>query len=195
MSEHDISRNCRRRGFAVTIIGMTDLANRCSTWTGRVQILAGVQLATLMGTGLIAASKALAVDWIPAWSITLALIIIWMAWVCLQFSNYRLMACGEQSVRYAHAPRLINRPDLFIRILNHLLVNWSAVAATLTAIWIVDDFPGARAFAWFSAIMTILTLVLFNMLHRRINRMQNILLSSTIAIVLLAASVLIFLQG
>jgi hypothetical protein len=120
-------------------------------------------------------------------------VMVWFAWLALLIANARLVLCGEQAVRFSAAPRWINRADFAVRMTLHLLINWSALATTWLVARRAYPSPLATWLLWGVVIGSMLVWLAFNVLHRRMNRMRNLLLSTALALALIGASaVLLF---
>lgn len=162
-----------------------DLRKRCIRWSDRVQLL----LVTLLLVHLaVIVQVVIGVKGDGAfsdWSVTLWLVTLWTVWLLLQVSNYRLVKCGPQEVRWELSPRFINRPNFYARLSSHVLVNWSVIITTLGVAWMLESYSLSTALVWISLWATVLVWGSFNVLHRRINRFRNLLLSTSGAVLLL----------
>ena len=117
----------------------------------------------------------------------IVLIVVVAAW--LYVTNYRLVRCGPQAVRFEAAPRFVNRPGLAVRLAFHVTINWLPLATILLWARSLQDIAMARAAAAAVVALTVTVWIAFNVMHRRMNRLRNLVLSSTFAIALLAVAV------
>ena len=108
-------------------------------------------------------------------------------WLGTQALNYQLVRCGPQAHRFALAQRVVNRPEFFVRMAFHLVINWSAIAAALVAGFIVSGKPISGFIGYVSIAASVAVWLQFNLLHRQVNRVKNLVFSSTIAATLILA--------
>jgi hypothetical protein len=146
----------------------------------RVQTLCGILLLTEVVLVLVAAFQPLAT---PPAADTLSGLLggVWISWVVTQVENYRLMRCGPLRERFRIAPLAINRSALIIRTTFHLAINWSAIATTLVVMLLLGPNKMDRALAYTCLAATVLIWLTFNLMHRRVNRLQNLLFTTSIA--------------
>jgi hypothetical protein len=146
-------------------------------------VLLSIEAVVLVGAATSISNKASA-----AW-IYFAIGVLWIVWVMTLLRNYRLVRCGSQSERFRRSGRLVNHPGFLARGFFHLMINWSAIAATLIAIAFT---PPGRIHPWVSYLCIIATVAAwthFNLLHRRMNRARNLVLSTSCAGALLLTAV------
>ena len=114
---------------------------------------------------------------------------LWLIWVASLVGNYSLVRCGAVAIRFLSAPRFVNRGDFPSRLILHLLINWSSIAASTSVAWYLGNTPVAQVIAWISLVAIVVVWAEFNILHRRINWVRNLTMSSLIATTLLLACV------
>ena len=173
---------------------ISNLTERCQTLTSRVEWL----LAT---TGIfqliLIVVLVLQPNWTPVKSIgesTQILTALWLVWLLLLSYNFRLVICGHQEFRYLHAPRLINRPNLPVRLTANFLTNWAVIVTTMIYAWSTDDVEFSRFIGWFLQVAIFAAWISFNLLHRRMNRVRNVVGSTIMLIVLIASCWILLLQ-
>jgi hypothetical protein len=162
-------------------------ATRCRLLSRQVEILC-VVLLSIEAAMLIGAATVISDSASAAW-IYLAIGVLWAFWLITLLRNYRLVRCGSQSERFRRTGRMVNHPGFAARGFFHLMINWSAIAATLIA---VAFTPPGRIHPWLSylcIIATVATWAHFNLLHRRMNRARNLVLSTSCAVALLLIAV------
>ena len=118
-----------------------------------------------------------------------AMSIVWIVWIITLAENYRLVRCGPHARRYSFAARIINRPEFLVRMGFHLLINWSAIGVALFAGFIIGNEALSDLITPICILSTILAWLLFNFLHRQVNRLTNITSSTAIAAALIVAAV------
>ena len=164
---------------------MQDIKQRCIKWTIRTQVLLVVLLLALVLVVtllVVDPSDQNRIDGLLGFAPLTAL---WLTWLFLQISNYQMVKCGPLEARFSYCPKLINRPDLYIRLSCHVLINWSAVLATFLVAWRLQGHAFSNLLAWLTLVTTILVWLVFNLLHRQFNRIRNITLSSALALIFL----------
>ena len=109
------------------------------------------------------------------------LAVVWLLWIALLISNYRVIQYGDQQQRFHAAPVFVNRPELWVRACFHLTINWSAVIATLCTAWLTRPLLQAYNLRAALIVAILATLALFNYLHRRKNRARNLVLTAGLA--------------
>jgi len=119
------------------------------------------------------------------------LALAWLAWGVLQVQNFRLVGCGNQARRLSLSPSFVNRPEFAIRMCFHLTINWSVLATSIAVAWRTHDTEWSRALALLAATAAVVVWISFNLLHRRMNRRRNLILSTSIAATLITAAVLL----
>ena len=65
----------------------------------------------------------------------------------------------------------------------HLVVNWSAIATTLVVTFVAGPTGMDRAIGYLCLAATLAVWITFNILHRRVNRLQNLLFTTSVAAV------------
>ena len=161
---------------------------RCESLSWRVEaccaILVFIEVALI--------GNAVAVTFLDAGFFKLAvwllLVLVGIIWLGTQALNYQLVRCGPQAHRFALARRMVNRPEFVVRMAFHLVINWSAIAAVLVAGFIVGSQPVSTIIAYTCIAASVAVWLQFNLLHRQVNRMKNLVFSSTIAATLIIAS-------
>ena len=161
-AERGARQRCRQLATAVTVLGL-------------MAFLASFLLLLSVLSG--GAESGLAVGLVLL--VTLTGVAIW-------FANHALVGCGPQATRMALAPMWINRGDTGIRLIVHFVVNWLAIAVVLGWAATQPDPEVAAAVAAACIGGVALIWLGFNRLHRRANRVRNLLLSSSFAAALLA---------
>ena len=119
----------------------------------------------------------------------LALLVI--LWLIIQRMNHQLVSCGTQDLRYRLSPRRINRPEFSIRMVYHLIINWSVIPLILLTALAIRPSDESRYLAYASLAATVFVWVSFNLLHRRINRARNLVSTTVIAAALIAGSLIL----
>lgn len=78
----------------------------------------------------------------------------------------------------------------------HFLINWSAIFVTLVAGHIVAGSEISQIVAWACIVATVGAWALFNILHRKVNRLRNLAFTTTIscALILMAVNLLVTLR-
>lgn len=157
---------------------------KCKDLSRRVEVLCGILIFSELALLAHAVSGA---DWSDSFTegLTVTMCLTWIIWIVTQIENYRLVRCGPHAHRYSVAARTINRPEFPFRMTYHLLINWSAIAATLIAGFIVGNGALADTIGYICIVSVVVAWLVFNLLHRRVNRIRNLALSSTIAFVLI----------
>lgn len=117
-----------------------------------------------------------------------------LAWLVAQWLNRRLVGCGPHRRRFALAPRAVNRPEFLVRLTFHVIINWSAIAAALIAGWVTGQAGIAAVLAPACIAASIAAWLHFNSLHRQVNRLGNLAVSSAFALGLIGASVALLLR-
>ena len=134
----------------------------------------------LAQTGLLAVCAGLApVGGVP---LAAALAAAWACALAVQVAHYRLTRCGFLARRRQLAPAFLNRPETPIRLLLHVLVNWSMPAFTTALAWLADDPAAARGLAWLALGGALAVWASFNAQHRLTHRARNLALSSGFAL-------------
>jgi hypothetical protein len=109
------------------------------------------------------------------------LVCIWLVWAALYLTNIWLIRCGDQALRFKYSSRWINRPENYVRLAFHLLINWSAVLLTLIGANFLDKEEAAESWIYTMIGVTFLLFIFFNFQHRRMNRRRNLLMTGCIA--------------
>ena len=172
---------------------MTNIvSDRCAALSSRVEGLCGLLLAYEFAlVGLVFARPVR--PGADVFAILVALAASWLLWLAVQVANYRLVKCGRQAVRYSLAPSFVNRPGYLTRAGFHLIINWSVIVVTLVVAQRLNGIAISSYLAGVAGCATSIVWLTFNYLHRRMNRGRNLLLSSAIAVSLVAASVLLLI--
>jgi len=159
---------------------MTDSRHRIKSLSLRVQRLSVTLVAAeILLIGYVAAvlpTNTPSRIVVPCW-----LAVVWLLWIALLISNYRLIQYGDQRQRFHAAPVFVNRPELWVRACCHLTINWSAVITTLCTAWLTRPLLQAYNLRAALIVAILATLVLFNYLHRRKNRARNLVLTVGVA--------------
>lgn len=150
----------------------------------RVQMFCGILVLSewvlLLHTVAVAKGDASLVN-----SVWATISLTWFLWIVTQIENSRLVRCGPHAQRYRLASRAINRPEIAVRLTFHVLINWSAIFVTLVSGYFVRSSALAEIVAWTCTVATVAVWVLFNMLHRKVNRFRNLAFTTAIAVALL----------
>ena len=117
---------------------------------------------------------------------------LWIPWLLLQWSHYRLVRFGRVAARYLQAPYFVNRPDFITRLVMHLAVNWMVLATSLGLAWLLTGTREGRLLSALIVVASVVSWSWFNWQHRRANRSKNLALSTTLAMALIAASIGVF---
>ena len=117
---------------------------------------------------------------------------LWIPWLLLQWSHYRLVRFGGVGARYLQAPSFVNRPDFITRLAMHLTVNWMVLATTLGLASVLTGTREGRSLSGLIVVASVVSWSWFNWQHRRGNRSKNLALSTTLAMALIAASIGVF---
>ena len=126
---------------------------------------------------------------IAAAGLPMVLFLVWATWLALQLCNFRLTRMGMVEQRFRIYPSLINSTRAHVRMIWHLVHNWSPVAMTTMLAWLTSGEHYAHALPVISLVSVAVVWCWFNWLHRRFNRLRNLGLTSGIATVLIAANV------
>ena len=119
--------------------------------------------------------------------------LIWLLWLSMLRTNAQLVACGSQSERFGLSPRFVNRPDAAVRLLYHFLVNWAAIALAILAGFAIRPSATTAYLGYACLAATLVVWIGFNVQHRRADRAKNLVLTSTIAALLLIGSMQLIL--
>lgn len=163
---------------------------KCNGLSRRVEILCGLLVVSELALVVQAISGAGPGGSFAA-SIWTTFSLVWILWIVTQVDNYRLVRCGPHALRHTLAARTINRPEFPIRMTFHLLINWSPIAAALLAGIFIQDDALAKTVGRICIASAIAAWLLFNILHRQVNRLRNITTTTAIAAVLIIASVVL----
>ena len=130
-------------------------------------------------------------------SLWVTISLTWLVWMVTQIENSRLVKCGPHAQRYRLASRAINRPEIAVRLTFHALINWSAIFVTLVSGYLVRGSALAEIVAWICTLATVAVWILFNMLHRQVNRLRNLAFTTAIAaaLLLMAINLLVPIHG
>lgn len=156
------------------------MATSCIVLSKRVQALCGILVLTEVSLVVAAAFQVPAVSPAAA-TLTVLLAGVWVLWLVTQVENYRLVRCGPLRERFGAAPLAINRSAPSIRMAFHLAINWSVIATTLIAMLLLGPNEMDRGLAYLCLAATVLVWVTFNVMHRRVNRLRNLLVTTTVA--------------
>lgn len=164
---------------------MTDIEKRCAIWSNRVQWLLIVLIVCHVALFAILLAKTAVAP--RQWKLIVIslLVVSWLVWLVLAFSNWNLVRCGLREVRWKYSSRFINHPNPYVRLSLHLLTNWSAIALTLVTAWFLRDSFLGQKLAWLSVTAAVFVWVSFNLLHRQFNRAKNLAFSTAIAVCLI----------
>jgi hypothetical protein len=113
----------------------------------------------------------------------------WFLWIATQVENSRLVKCGTQAYRFRLASRAINRPEFAVRMAFHVLINWSAIVVALLVAYVLRSSALAEIVAWACIVATVAVWGLFNVLHRKVNRLRNLAFTTVIATVLILIAI------
>ena len=114
--------------------------------------------------------------------------ISWIPWLLLHWNHYQLVRCGRVAARYQQAPYFVNRPDILARLAMHVAVNWMVLATNVGAAWVLSGTREARLLSGLTIVASILTWSWFNWQHHRVNRAKNLVLSTVMALTIIAAA-------
>ena len=111
----------------------------------------------------------------------------WLIWLVLQWQLARLVATGQVARRQQHAPGLINTTDPRLRLVLHVVHNWSAVLVTTVAGWSLSVSDG-QLLAVAASLGTGVVWCWFNWQHRRFNRLRNLGLTTVLGLFFVAVN-------
>lgn len=164
--------------------------DRCNQLSRRVEILCGLLVVSELALLVQAVSGASPGGSFAA-SFWIVFSLVWVLWIVTQVENYRLVRCGPHAQRYALAGRTINRPQFTIRMTFHLLINWSPIAAALLAGLVIQGDALTTTVGRITIASAIAAWLLFNVLHRQVNRLRNLTTTTVIAVALIIASIIL----
>ena len=141
-----------------------------------------IGLAVLQGLVLVLGFIGVPAD--KEWSLLALLAIVWVLWLLSFATNYALVSHGTVATRYELTGHFINRPGLFMRVVSHVMVNWSAIAATLLLAALALE-PQTKSILAILVIAAVpLVWIGFNIRHRRMNHLRNLTISTAFAVAL-----------
>ena len=185
---HDCWFAIRCREDSLDINQAPYLKARCSYLSLRVEALCGLlvfsEVALLLHTILVVKGDEFSIHGVWA-----TLFLTWLLWIATQIENYRLVKCGPHAHRYRLAHQAINRPEFAVRMAFHLVINWSAIFVTLVAGHIIRGSAVAETVASACIVATLGVWVVFNVLHRKVNRLRNLAFTTAISFVLILMAV------
>ena len=162
-----------------------NLAHRLQQLSSRLSWILSALIAAQLALSALLLSSPTRGD--SSWIVTL-LGTSWILWIVALTCNLFLVRCGPIDLRYRYAPGLVNRPDFAVRVVLHLLINWSTLGLTIAVAWIVAGDALSRRLAWLTLAMSIFVWAGFNIQHRRVNRGRNWLISTAIMVTLVISS-------